>query len=132
MAANGLKSAGEDNKVSKKLLMDYLENIKDVNNEPQVNNGLEIKRFRLYANNEFDAKYMALLRVKLGGKLDTAQLKHDIVVSQQDSQKLADRISATTSVKLINLTNFHHGRGADSILIHKDFIDDVGVFLNED
>lgn len=127
LAANSLKTAGEDNKVSKKLLIDYLENIKDTNNGPQVDNGLAINRFRVYANRGFTKTYRGGIRFILGGgQFDTTKLEHDIVVSQEDSQKLSDRISATNSIKLINFTNFHHGRNT-----FKEFMDDLEVFLND-
>ena len=127
LAANGLHNVKGDFKVSKKLLMDYLENIKDKNNEPQVSDGLSINRFRLYANAGFTKKYRGGIRFILGGgQFDTTKLEHDIVVSQEDSQKLSQRISAANSIKLINFTDFHHGRNT-----FKDFIDDVEVFLND-
>ena len=80
----------------------------------------------MYANNDFSATYRFFLKKILGGEFDTTKLNHDIVVSQQDSQKLSDRVSATNSVKSINFTNFHHGRNN-----FKDFMDDLEVFLNE-
>ena len=126
LAANGLNHVEGDFKVSKKLLIDYLENIKNKNNDPQISNGLSINRFRLYANEDFSTTYRTFLRSFVGGKLDTNQLKHDIVVSQQDSQKISGRISAINNIKLVNLTNFHHGRDD-----FKDFIDNLEVFLNE-
>ena len=131
LAANGLDKVGDDFKVSKNLLIDYLNDIKDTGNVPQVNQGLSISRFRLYANNGFSASYRLLIKRFLGGEFDTNQLKHDLVVSQQDSQKLSDRISATNPIKLINFTNFYHGRGISQDLIHEDFINDVEVFLND-
>ena len=47
------------------------------------------------------------------------------VVCQQDSQEMSDRISTTNSVKLLNLTNFHHGRKD-----FDEFTKDLEVFLN--
>lgn len=127
LAANGLHNVKGDFKVSKKLLMDYLENIKDKNNGVQVSQGLEINRFRLYANEDFTKTYRGGIRFILGGgQFDTTKLEHDIVVSQEDSQKLSDKISATNSIKLINFTNFHHGRKD-----FKDFMEDLEVFLND-
>ena len=53
------------------------------------------------------------------------QLKHDIVVSQQDSQEISDRISSTNSIKLVNYTDFYHGKVDDN-----DFVNNLEVFLN--
>ena len=115
-----------DYKVSKNLLIDYLEDLKDTTNDPQVNSGLSINRLKLYSNKHFSSPRRIAISAKLsGGSFDKTQLKHDIVVSQQDSQKLSDRISATNSLKLTNFTDFHHGRND-----FKEFMDDLEVFLN--
>ncbi len=126
LAAKGLDKVDGDFKVSKNLLIDYLNDVKDANNGPQVSLGLSINRLRLYSNQDFSKRYRAKVILGLGGRFDTSQLKHDIVVSQQDSQEMSDRIVTTNSVKLVNYTDFHHGRND-----FKDFMDDLEVFLND-
>ena len=49
----------------------------------------------------------------------------DVMVSQQDSQQISDRISSTNSDKLSNLTNFDHGR-----VDYNEFTNNLEAFLN--
>jgi len=126
LAAKGLGQVKGDSKVSKNLLLDYLNDIKNTNNQPQVDDGLSINKFRLYTNKDFTKAYRGSIRFILGGgEFDTTQLEHDIVISQKDSQQLSDRISASNSIKLTNYTDFYHGRVSFS-----DFVQDAEVFLN--
>ena len=69
LAAKGLDKVDGDSKVSKNLLIDYLNNINDKGNNPQVDQGLSIRRFRLYANNDFSATYRFFLKKILGEDL---------------------------------------------------------------
>ncbi len=108
-------------KVSKQLLQDYLNNLKDPTNLPQVDSGLSIRRFRLYSNKNFGG----LMLWEFGPDSNLTKKSQDVVVSQQDSQEISDRISATNSVKLTNYTDFYHGRVSFS-----DFVKDIEVFLN--
>ncbi|MBI2651117.1 hypothetical protein HYX01_01475 [Candidatus Woesearchaeota archaeon] len=126
LAANGLNKVEGDFKVSKNLLLSYLQNIQDTENEPQVNQDLSINKFKLYSNVDFSSSQQLGIIVALGGgRFDKTNLKHDLVVSQQDSQQISDRITSTNNVKLINYSNFYHGDIEDD-----NFIKEVEVFLN--
>ena len=120
--AKRLRAVSGNFKVSKQLLQDYLSDIKDTTNQPQVDSGLSIRKFKLYSNENFGSRMLW----EFGPDSNSSRKRQDVVVSQQDSQELSDRISSTNSIKLVNLTDFYHGR-----VDFEDFTEDLEVFIND-
>ena len=121
--ANRLKSI-DDFKVSKTLLEDYLNDIQDYNNPPQVDSGLYINHLRLYVN-KFNQLYDNPPIFGIPGHLDESDTYQDVVVSTEDSNELASLIYSNTNEEVVTLDNFWHGRTG-----HSGFERDVRRFLN--